>query len=134
MPVAAQHKQNSLNMVKQAMKPTMNVNTAMNRNIQYQSQQVQIAQKLITETDELLLSYNVQLFQPLGLQATSSYSSYPMIQQQGYTAYDKIAASQIGIIIKKYHQEIVYVMQKQEGETQVGDTLGNKAPPKYAAQ
>ncbi len=155
MPAATQAKQNSLNMVNQAMKPTMNVNTAMNRNMQYQSQQMQIQQNLITETDKLLLAYNQQLFQPLGLQATSSYSSYAMMQQQGYNAYGAMAP-QIGIIIKRIQQQVVYVVQQQQQQQQPavqvvqqqpipqnipypgqdggGFPTANDAPPAYKAE
>eukprot|EP00486_Rosalina_sp_Unknown_P009152 CAMPEP_0201577904 /NCGR_PEP_ID=MMETSP0190_2-20130828/24477_1 /ASSEMBLY_ACC=CAM_ASM_000263 /TAXON_ID=37353 /ORGANISM="Rosalina sp." /LENGTH=228 /DNA_ID=CAMNT_0048010441 /DNA_START=70 /DNA_END=756 /DNA_ORIENTATION=- len=149
MPALAQSKANSLNMVNDAMKPTLNVNTAMNRNMQYQATQMQIQQQLIEATDRILLSYNQQLFQPMGLQATSSYSAYATMHAQGGYAYGGMAP-QIGIMIKKTQQpQVVYVVQQGQqapvqqqpvqvvqvqAQPQAQPPMGTEGPPAYTAQ
>lgn len=145
MPALAQSKANSLNAVNDAMKPTFSVNAAMDRNMQYQANQMKIQQQLIEQTDRILLSYNQQIFQPIGLQATSSYAAYAqMYNQQGY-AYSAMTP-QIGIIIKKVQQQqVVYVVQQQPVQQQPVQVVQVQAqpqatqpvdgpPPQYTAQ
>eukprot|EP00483_Globobulimina_turgida_P006726 UN06737 len=110
MPLAAQSKQSTLKHVDKAMQPTLNVNTAMNRNLQYQSQQMATQQQLITTTDQILLQYNQQLFEKNGLQATSSYAQYMTMYNQAHS-YGAGLPQQLGVIIKRIQQpQIVYVV------------------------
>eukprot|EP01084_Bolivina_argentea_P114937 204514_1 len=142
MPLAAQQRQNTLNQVNQVANPTLNVNKAMNRQAQFQSQQMQIQQTFITATDQVLLQYNQQLFQPMGMQATSSY---PITQQHNVNHYGGIggaAAQQIGVIIKRIQvqqqPQVVYVVQQQpnnvapqQQQVIVAGPNNAVAPPSY---